>query len=284
MPASTDPYRSHRVATPRAPTTVLEDGSLLLVSDGGWLADVCVKCATLDGVGRRFEVMPHGVASAIVVFLLCSTAFKLAALLVASALQSGEAWLWLLGSALSVWIAGYRWLRIGTLSLPICGACDARWRAVVRARRLASLGILPVIVVSVVAYEFELRGRLPRGTGDLVTLALIFAWGAILLALRRGTWRDRTVTSTAIEGELICLRGVDAGARRALRAGSRRRRLGAKQSSVLTLVHTAIAHGGDLARNPSTAYSVEERRNGTRLGARCAAWRPKHGGGRAGMV
>jgi hypothetical protein len=214
--ARLDPYRSQRVAMPRAPTTVLEDGGLLLVSNGGWLADVCVKCATFDGVGRRFEVMPHGIASAIVVFFACSAAFKLAALVVALALPAAAAWLWLLGSALSVWIAGHR-LRIGTLSLPICGACDARWRSVVRARQLASLGIVPVLAVPLVVYDLELGARLPRGTGGQVTLALVVAWGATLLALRT-TWRERTVTSTRIEGELIYLRGVDAGARRALRA------------------------------------------------------------------
>jgi hypothetical protein len=214
--ASLDPYRNQKI---RPPTTVIESGALLLVSNGGWLADVCVKCATSEGVGRRFEVMPHGIWGAIGVFLACSAVFQFGAFVVALVFSAGAVWVSLLGWLCSVWIGG-RWLRIGTLNLPICGSCDARWRAVVRVRRLASLGIVPVLVGTVVAYELEHRGRLPGGTGGLVTLGLVVAWGATLLALRRGPLQDRTVTSTAIERELICLRGVDPDARKALRAAS----------------------------------------------------------------
>jgi hypothetical protein len=205
---SSDPYR---------PTTVFEEGELLLVSSGGRLADVCVKCATHHGVGRRLEVMPHGVWSTIGLSLVWSTAFLVVVFPVAWVWPSGGAWLMALRFPLSVWIAGRR-LRIGALNLPICGPCEARWKAVVRARQLATLGIVPVLLVTFLVYECEHRGRLPSGVGAQVALGLALVWVATLLALRRRIWRDRTVTSTAIEGELIYLRGVHADARLALRA------------------------------------------------------------------
>jgi hypothetical protein len=205
----------------RSVTIVREEGELLLVSHGARLRDVCVKCATRDGMGRRFELMHHGVARALVVFALCFVASTLVTivlslgLLTTLGLESVTHWLSILGLTISVFVAGRR-LRLAAVDLPICPTCDSKWRVVLRARRLATLSIVLVMVLPIAVHVAELRGRFPRGTARTIALGLALAWVGMLATFRVGKWRDRTVTAKAIHGELIFLRGVHPDARRAL--------------------------------------------------------------------
>jgi hypothetical protein len=167
---------------------VREEGELLAVSHGARLGAVCVKCGTRDGVVTRFEVL-HA--------------------------QRPWAWLWYFTGVLGIVVLSFL-QRTGGVSLPLCAACDARWRRVVRRRSLTTLSVIPVTLLAGVALAAEARGRLPDGAGSWLALALAAVWTAAFLAVHVGKSRRATVTAAGITGDLIFLRGVHPAARREL--------------------------------------------------------------------
>jgi len=164
------------------------EGDLLAVSHGARLASVCVKCATRDDVVRRLEVM-----------------------------HAQRPWMWLfyLTGVLGIVILSFL-QRTGGVLLPICTACDARWRRAVRVRSLTTLAIIPVSVAAIGALAAEARGRLPNGAGAWIALALAAAWTAAYVAVHAGKSRRAMVTAASIDRSLIFLRGVHPDARREL--------------------------------------------------------------------
>jgi hypothetical protein len=207
-----DPYGRQPPATPadaaRPEALVREEGDLLLVSHGAHLADVCVKCAARDGIVRRFVVMGYRPFWPAVTLLtsLCFAWYVVTFLL--------DVW-WAVG-ALVCFVLFWRGWRYGALDLPLCPACDARWRGVVRARFLATLAIIPVLVASAFAVELDRPGTPFGGRSSQVALALVAAWLLGLVAVYAGTLRTRTVGAKVILDQIIFLRGVHPDARRAL--------------------------------------------------------------------
>jgi hypothetical protein len=110
----------------------------------------------------------------------------------------------------------WRGWRYGALDLPLCPACSARWRGVLRARFLATLAIIPVLVLSAIAIDLDVHRGVLGGHSTLVASALVTAWLLGLVAVNTGRWRKRTVGAKAIHDQLIFLRGVHPEARRAL--------------------------------------------------------------------
>lgn len=216
------------VSAPPAPARpaaiVREEGELLLVSHGVRLGDVCLKCAAREGIVRRFEVMRYrpfwpavGLAGS-----LCVCGYL--ASLMLTALLPFDFWKLVIG--LVCFAIFWRGWRHGALDLPLCQACNARWRGGERARLLAALAIVPVLVVSA-AFE----GHSVRLAYGLLTL-----WIAGVVAVHMGTWRNRTVGAKAIDDELIFLRGVHPDARRALVADA------AEAAGVRRIVTAPIGH------------------------------------------
>jgi len=193
---------------------VREDGELLLVSHGTRLADVCLKCAAREGILRRFEVMRYrrfwpaiGLASTLCVCWYLASHM----LMVLFPLD-----LWRVICALVCFAIFWRGWRYGALDLPLCRACNARWRGVVRARFLVTLAIIPVLVLSAVAIDLDAHRVALGGHSTEIAFALVTAWIVGLGAVYTGTWRKRTVGAKAIHDQLIFLRGVHPDARRAL--------------------------------------------------------------------
>jgi hypothetical protein len=124
-------------------------------------------------------------------------------------------WLQLPAILVLVLVVG-RKLRFGSVEVGVCAACDARWRGVLRARRLATLMVVPFTILPIVALDIEQHGRLPRGTAGWLSLALAVAWIAALVGVRVGRLRDLLVTAKAIHDQVIILRGVHPDARSAL--------------------------------------------------------------------
>jgi hypothetical protein len=106
--------------------------------------------------------------------------------------------------------------RYGGLDLPLCPACDARWRGLVRARFLAALAMIPVLVVSAVVVKLDRPGSPFGGRSSHIALALVVAWLVGLVVTYARPSRKRTVGAKAIVDENILLRGVHPDARRAL--------------------------------------------------------------------
>jgi hypothetical protein len=191
------------------PTAIVrEQGDLLLVSHGARLADVCVKCASRDGVVRRFVVMGYRRFWPAV----CLAAFLAFGWYVATFLLNLR---WLYGALVCFVIFSRGW-RYGALDLPVCPPCNKRWRGVVRARFLATLAIVLVLVLSAIAVELDRPGSPFEGRSSQIACALVAAWLLGLVAVYAGTLRRRTVGARAIHDQLIFLGGVHPDARRAL--------------------------------------------------------------------
>jgi hypothetical protein len=193
---------------------IREEGDLLLVSHGVRLGDVCLKCATREGVGRRFELMRHRDVWATVkragpLIVYCGFASALLTWLV-----PGLPW-GTLGGLIALVILARSW-SYGAVDLPICAPCNARWRGVLRSRSLVMLSLVPLAVLSAIALDLDAHGaRLQHMSSWLVSLAGL-AWVAVLVALHMGKWRHRMIWARAIHPQLIFLRGVHPDARRAL--------------------------------------------------------------------
>jgi hypothetical protein len=187
---------------------------VLLVSHYARLADVCVKCATREGIRRRFEVMRHRRVWATVglVALLCF--YGLFASFTLTLLVPFTPWGWL--TALVCVVVFARGWRYGAIELPICATCDARWRGVLRARFLMMLAIVPVGIAAAAVTDLGAHGTLLRGLSAWFAPSLIVVWATLLLLLYTGKWRNRTVSAKAIHNQLIFLRGVHPEARRTL--------------------------------------------------------------------
>lgn len=193
---------------------VREEGELLLVSHGTRLADVCLKCAAREGIIRRFEVMRYRPVWPAVGLAVTLGILGYVAALLLTALVPFD--LWRILVALACFAIFWRGWRYGALDLPLCQACSARWRGVVRARFLATLAILPVLAVAAVAIDLDARRGALGGYSKQVAFALVMAWALGLVLLHTGTWRRRTVDAKAIHEQLVFLRGVHPDARRAL--------------------------------------------------------------------
>jgi hypothetical protein len=193
---------------------VREEGELLLVSPGARLADVCVKCGAREGIVRRLEVMRYRPLWPAVGLALSLCVCWYVASLILTALLPFDFWKTLVG--LVCFAIFWRGWRHAALSLPLCKACDARWRDVVRARFLVSIAILPVLVLSAIAIDLDAHRATLGGRSGLLALALVTAWAVAFVAVHVGKWRKRTVGAKAIHEQLVFLRDVHPDARRAL--------------------------------------------------------------------
>ncbi|HEX8795866.1 MAG TPA: hypothetical protein VF765_33180 [Polyangiaceae bacterium] len=191
-------------APARPAAIVREEGDLLLVSHGVRLGDVCLKCAAREGIVRRFEVMRYRPFWPAVGLAACLCICGYLAALMLTALLPFEFWKLLVG--LVCFAIFWRGWRHGALDLPLCRACNARWRGGERARLLAGLAIVPVLALSAAF----------GGHSASLAWAFVMLWLVGLLAVHMGTWRNRTVGAKAIHDQLIFLRGVHPDARRAL--------------------------------------------------------------------
>jgi hypothetical protein len=187
---------------PAVAPIVREEGEFLLVSHGARLADVCVKCGAREGILRRFELMRYRPFWPAVGLALSLGIGWYVASFILTLLVPFDFWRFIF--ALVCFAIFWRGWRYGALDLPLCPACSARWRGVVRARFLATLAIIPVLVLSAIARSTQ------------VASALVAVWVLGLVVVNTGTWRKRTVGAKAIHDQLIFLRGVHPDARRAL--------------------------------------------------------------------
>ena len=146
-----------------------------------------MKCAARDGVTHRLVV-----------------------------LQKQRRWSWLLWAtgALGVIVLSFLQRTAGVM-LPLCPACDGRWRRAVRARSLTALSFVPLSFLALGSFIAEARGSLPEHVAGWLSLALLIAWIATFVAVRATTERD-LVTAAAIDRDSLSLRGVHPQARRAL--------------------------------------------------------------------
>jgi hypothetical protein len=202
----------------RPSAIVREEGELLLVSHGARLADVCLKCASRAGIVRRFEVMRYrpfwpAVGLALSLWICWYLASLLLTLLVPF-----DFWRDLSRGIIGLVCFAIFWRgwRYGALHLPLCSACNARWRGVARARFLATLAIVPALVLSAVAIDLDAHRGALGGRATQVAFALVAAWILGLIVVNTGSWRNRTVGAKAIHDQLIFLRGVHRDARREL--------------------------------------------------------------------
>lgn len=182
--------------TPRPADVVREQGELLAVSHGVRLASVCVKCATRDGVASRLEMM-----------------------------QAQPRWTWLLYLTGVIGVVLLAFLqRTAGVALPLCRACDARWRKVVRRRSRTTLMVVPVSLLVCGALVADAKGRLPSGAGSWLALGLATGW-AVLYAAAQLAGGNHLVTAASVDRSFAFLRGVHPDARRALvaEAGAVRR-------------------------------------------------------------
>lgn len=167
---------------------VHEEGTLLVVSLGARLAPVCVKCGARDGIAVRSETMTWV-----------------------------RPWMWALlaTGALGVVIISLA-QRPAVVNLPLCTACDARWRRVARTRTLVTFAVLPITIVA----PFVLIA-LPWAVAGPITLALFVAWAGAYAAVHLSPqMKDATVWPARIDRGSTHLRGVHPDARRALAAAA----------------------------------------------------------------
>jgi hypothetical protein len=175
---------------------VREESEMLVVSQGAHLAGVCVKCGTSEAIRPRFEVLQHAPSWTYALLPLGPLGIIAAAFL----------------------------QRSGGVTLPICPACDERWRRAARRRSRVTLVLMPLTAAMVGAFVAEARGVLPEGAGAWVALVLVLVWVAAFAAVRLGKGRLAMVTAAGIDREILLLRGVHPDARRALVASHAIRR------------------------------------------------------------
>jgi hypothetical protein len=213
-----DPYGQKPPAASADPAgqtaLVREQDDLLLVCHGTRLADVCVKCASRERIVRRFVVMSYRRFWPAVWLLAGLILARFVVTFVLTLVVPFDLWSGI--GFLVCFAVFWRGWRHGSLDLPVCPACDARWRAVVRARFLATLAIIPVLILSAIAADLDRPGSPFDGRKSQVAFALAAAWLLGLIAVHAGTLRKRTVGARAIHDQLIFLRGVHPDARRAL--------------------------------------------------------------------
>jgi hypothetical protein len=160
---------------------VRQEGKLLVVSHGARLGGACVKCASTDVVGTRFELLQQP-------------------------LRWWGHFAFVFGVPGILFEAFRR--RTAGVFLPVCRLCEVRWRRAVRVRSWVALSFIPASFVAMVALAAEARGSLPDGAGSGIGLALALAWSATYLVTRFGKGSRWRVTAASIDRELLSLRGV----------------------------------------------------------------------------
>jgi hypothetical protein len=151
------------------------DGEKLVVQKDAELPSVCLKCGSHDGILRRKAKFQWTPVWARILVPFCWPAGLIAILATT---------------------------KRGTLDVPLCGSCNARWSQAV--------GAIVVGVVALVAGIFAIRAFDEPATGFIVFFVAL----AGFLGLAIGFARPRMLIADKIDEANLTLKGVDQGAAR----------------------------------------------------------------------